>query len=108
FYFDKDSVKVGADAIGFVYVNNARDFAVVRVAPVGFRLRLHAAGTAEYADAAIEHFERTVHFNGEVHVAGRIDDVESMVLPVTRRRGGLDGDAAFLLLCHEVSGCRAV
>src|SRR5690606_8648122 len=48
-------------------------------------------------------------FDGEVYVAGSINDVETAdlaitTLPLGRRRSGRDGDTAFLLLLHPVHG----
>ena len=96
--------EVGAEAVELVDEDDARDFRLVRVAPVGFRLRLHAAGTAEHADAAVEHLQRAVHLDGEVHVSGGVDDVQAVALPLAAGGGGLDRDAALALLLHEVGG----
>ena len=97
-----DAVEIRTDPVELVDVNDAGDFRVVGVAPVGFRLRLNAAGTAEHADAAVENLERTVNFDGEVHVARGVDDVELVILPEAGGGGGLDGDAALGFLFHEV------
>src|SRR3972149_361388 len=51
---------------------------------------------------AVEHAQRPLDLDGEVDVAGRVDDVDAMVGPEGRRRGGGDGDAALLLLRHPV------
>ena len=103
-----DAVEIRADAVELVDVNDAGDFGIVGVAPVGFGLGLHAAGAAEHADAAVEHLERAIHFDGEVHVAGGVDDVELVALPEAGGGGGLDGDAALGFLFHEVHGGGAV
>ena len=103
-----DAVEIRADAVELVDVNDAGNLGIVGVAPVGFRLRLNAAGTAEHADAAVEHLERTVNFDGEVHVAGGVDDVELISLPEAGGGGGLDGDAALGFLFHEVHGGCAI
>jgi hypothetical protein len=102
------AVEVRAGAVELVHVDDARDLGVVRVAPVGLRLRLHAARAAEHADAAVEHLERAVHLDGEVHVPRGVDDVEAVVLPEAGGRRRLDRDAALLLLDHEVRGRSAV
>ena len=52
--------------------------------------------------------KRSLDFDGEVDVAGRVDDVEALVAPEGGRRGGGDGDAALLLLLHPVHGRGAV
>ena len=44
---------------------------------------------------------------GEVHVAGRVDDVDAVVAPEAGGRRGGDRDAAFLLLLHPVHDGRA-
>ena len=100
--------EVSADAVELVDVDDAGDLGVVGVAPVGLGLGLDAAGAAEDADAAVEHLQRAIHLDGEVDVSGGVDDVEAVVLPEAGGGGGLDGDAAFLLLLHEVGGGRAV
>ncbi len=103
-----DAVEVGADAVELVDVDDAGNLGIVGVAPVGFGLGFDAAGAAEHADAAVEHLERAVDLDGEVHVAGGVDDVELVVLPEAGGGGGLDGDAALGFLLHEVHGGGAV
>jgi hypothetical protein len=51
---------------------------------------------------AVEHAQRTLHLDGEVDVAGRVDDVEALVLPERGGRGRRNGDAALLLLLHPI------
>src|SRR5207237_190500 len=41
-------------------------------------------------------------FDGEVDVAGSVDDVEALAFPERSGRGRRDGDAALLLLLHPV------
>ena len=103
-----DTEKVRSDAVELVDVNYARDFRVVGVAPVGLGLGFYAAGATKHADAAVENLERAVDFDREVYVARGVDDVEAVVFPETGRRCGLDGDAPFLLLVHEVRGRRSI
>ena len=70
-------------------------------------LRLNAALRAEHSDRAVQHAEGTLDLDGEIDVAGSVDDVETIVLPVAGRRGRGDGDAALLLLSHPVHGSGA-
>src|SRR5699024_1502219 len=49
-----------------------------------------------------------VDLDGEVDVAGRIDDVDLVVLPPAGRGGGCDRDTALLLLLHPVHRRAAV
>src|SRR5665811_53784 len=51
--------------------------------------------------------QRPLDLDGEVDVAGRVDDLNPVVLPEAGRRGGRDRDAAFLFLDHPVHGGRA-
>ena len=62
----------------------------------------------EHAHGAVEHAQRTLDFDGEVDVAGRVDDVEALAVPEGGRRGRRDRDAALLLLLHPVHGRGAV
>ena len=80
----------------------------VGLAPDRLGLRLHAGHAVEDDDRAIEHPEAPLDFNGEVHVPGRIDDVDAMVAPERRRCRGRDGDAPFLFLGHPVHRGRAL
>ena len=69
---------------------------------------LHTPRPTEDTHTTIEDLERPIHFNGEIHVSGSIDDVETMVLPKRCCRSGLDCDPALLFLLHEVGGRSAV
>ena len=80
----------------------------VRLTPNSFRLRLHTGDRIEHRNRAIEDAQRAFHFDGEIDVARRIDDVDAVVLPEAGRGGGRDRDAALLLLLHEVHGGGAV
>jgi len=51
---------------------------------------------------AVEDAQRPLDFGREVHVARRVDDVDTGVAPEAGGGGGRDGDAAFLLLLHPV------
>ncbi len=108
FHLSDDAVKICADPVELVHVNDAGNAGIVGVAPVRFRLRLNAARAAEDADAAVKNLERTVNFDGEIDVAGGVDDVELVASPEASGGGGLDGDAALCFLVHEVHGGCAV
>src|SRR3546814_8327349 len=41
---------------------------------------------------------------GEIDVAGRVDDVDAVIVPEARRSGRRDRDAPLLLLLHPVHG----
>jgi len=71
-------------------------------------LRLDAGDAVKDCNRAIENTQRTFNLNGEVDVARRIDDINTMIAPVGRRRGRGDRDAALLLLLHPIHGGVAV
>ena len=52
-----NSVVIRTDAVKLVDKNNACNFRVVGVTPVRFRLWLHAAGSTEHANAAVENLQ---------------------------------------------------
>src|SRR5262249_9097546 len=86
----------------------ARNIVFVGLPPDGLRLRLNAGDRVEYGDRAVEHTQTALDLDGEIHVSGRVDDVDSVLfavpLPETGRRGRSDGDAALLFLRHPVHG----
>ncbi len=100
--------EIGADLVHLVGEHDTRHIVFVGLAPHGLGLRLDALVAVEHAYGAVQHAERALHFDREVDVAGRIDDIQPLVAPETGRRGGRDGDAALLLLLHPVHGGRAI
>ena len=95
--------EVRAAAVHLVHVADARHVVVVSQAPVRLRLRLHARHAVEHHDRAVEHAQRTVHFDREVHVPGGVDDVDLLLAPERRHGRRLNRDAALLFLLHVVS-----
>ena len=65
-------------------------------------LRLDAALCAEYGHSAVQHAQGALNLNGEIDVAGSVDQVDLMTAPFTGRCSRGDGDAALLLLLHPV------
>ena len=100
--------EVRAGAIELVDEADARHAIAVRLAPDRLGLGLHARDAVEHDDRAVQDAQRSLHLDGEVHVPGRIDDVDPMVAPERRRRSGGDGDPALLLLRHPVHRRRAL
>ena len=76
-----DVVEVGAGAVHLVDVGDARNAVGVGLAPDRLGLRLDAADGAEDRDGAVEHAQRTLDLDREVDVAGRVDDLDAVVLP---------------------------
>ena len=100
-FFDA-AEEVGADLVHLVNEHDTRHAILVGLTPYGFRLRLDALVAVEHAYRAVEHAQGSLDFDGEVDVAGRIDDVEALVLPERRCCGGRNRDSALLLLFHPV------
>ena len=57
---------------------------------------------AEHHHAAVQHAQAALDLGREIDVAGRVDQVDDHVFPAKGDAGGLDRDAAFLLLGIEV------
>ena len=100
--------EVRAGAVELVDEAEARHAVAIRLAPDRLRLRLDAGHAVEDDHRAVEHAEAALHLDREVHVPGRIDDVDAMLAPERGRGRGRDGDAALLLLRHPVHRGRAL
>src|SRR5581483_628706 len=95
-------VEIGPDAVHFVDEADARDAVFIALAPDGLRLRLDPGDGVEHRDGSIQNAQTALHFRGEIHVAGRVDDVDGAIPPLAGRGGRGDRDAALLLLLHPV------
>ena len=100
--------EVGADLVHLVHEDEARHVVAVGLTPDRFGLRLNALVPVEHGDAAVEHAQRTLDLDGEVHVAGGVDDVEALAVPHRGGGGGGDRDPPLLFLLHPVHGRGAV
>ena len=96
--------EVGADLVHLVDEDDARHVVLVGLAPHGLGLRLDALVAVEHAHGAVEHAQRALDLDGEIDVAGGVDDVQPLVAPEAGGRGGGDRDATLLLLLHPVHG----
>jgi hypothetical protein len=95
-------LKIRARAIHLVDEGQARHVEVVGLVPHRFGLRLDARDAAEHHHRAVEHAQRALDLDGEVHVPRRIDEVHVVPAPFQRGGRGGDGDAALALLRHPV------
>ena len=100
--------EVGAGSVELVDEADSRHGVAIRLAPDRLGLRLDTGHTVEDHDRAVEDAEAPLDLDREVHVPGRIDDVDTVVVPVAGRCRGSDRDAALLLLGHPVHGGRAL
>ncbi|KAF0114291.1 MAG: hypothetical protein FD150_1638 [Rhodobacteraceae bacterium] len=107
--------EVGAGLVHLVDEHDPRNLVAVRLTPDGFGLRFHTGVAVEQDHCTVKHGQRTFDFDGEVDVAGGVDDVEAILVGTrmfeTRinrpfpERGGCgrgDRDPAFLFLLHPV------
>src|SRR5262249_49940731 len=80
----------------------ARNVVPLHLAVDGHRLRLNATHRAKHENGAIEDAETALHFDGEVDVTRRVDQVNRMAIPLQTGRGAGDRDAALFFELHEV------
>ncbi len=84
-------LEIGAGAVELVDEAHPRHLVLLGLAPDGLRLRLDAGDSVEAGDRAVEHAQRALDLDGEVDVAGRVDDVDAVLgarcpLPPSRSR----------------------
>ena len=100
------ALKVRADAIHLIDEADTRDVILISLTPDRLRLRFDTGDSIEHHHATIENAQRALDLNGEVHVAGGVNDIHPVVniLKAPRSGGGRrgDGDTALLLLRHPV------
>ncbi len=108
FHLINNAVEVSAQAVQLVYEDDTSNFGFVRIAPVGFGLRLNATGTTEYANAAIQYFQGAVYFNGEINVSRGVNNVQAVLVPLTSNSSRLNGNTTLSFLFHEVSSRFAI
>ncbi len=101
------ALRLGRGQVDLVDHRHDRQVVVHREIGVGECLRLDALGRVHDEDRPLAGRERARHLVGEVHVPGRVDQVQDVVLAVARpvaegHRPRLDRDAALLLELHVV------
>ncbi len=103
-----DIVEICASDVHLVDIRHARNVVLLSLAPYGFRLGLDAAACGQDRHSAIEDAQGALDLYRKVHMARRINDVDTMAFPMASRRSGRDRDAALLLLDHPVHRRSAV
>jgi hypothetical protein len=88
--------EVGAGLVHLVDEHDPRNLVAVGLTPDGFGLRLDPCVAVQQHDSAVQHGQRTLDLNGEVHVAGGVDDVEAELVRL------VDAVARIHLRCQKV------
>ena len=97
-------VEVGPHPVHLVDEADPRHLVAVGLPPDRLGLGLDPGHRVEHGHRAVEHPEAALHLHCEVHMPGRIDDVDTVAAPLGCRGGRGDGDPALLLLDHPVHG----
>ena len=95
-------VGIGPDAVHLVDEGQPGDVIAPHLAVDGQRLGLHAAHGAEHQNGPVQDAQAALDFDGEIDVAGRVDQIDRGLVPLHLRGGAGDGDAAFPLQLHVV------
>ncbi len=87
---------------GFIHLINkakTRNFVFLRLSPDGFALGLNPLGGVKHRHRAIQHSKRTLYLCRKIHVSGRINQINHMVIPGTFgcRRGNCNPPLLFFL-----------
>src|SRR6185437_8578129 len=78
--------EIGADLVHLVDEHDARHAIFVGLTPYGLGLRLNALVAVEHAYRTVKHAQRALDLDGEIDVAGGVNDVEALAVPERRRR----------------------
>ena len=100
----QNMIEVGARDVHLVDVSHTGHAILISLTPNGLRLGLNTALSAEDGHRTVQDAQGTLHLNGEVHVAGGVDDIDAVIVPVTGGSRGGNGDTSLLLLLHPVHG----
>src|SRR5256885_209378 len=100
--------EVGAGPVQLVDEAHPRPVVLVRLPPDVLGLRFHAGHTVVDRDGAVQYPQRPLDLDREADVAGRLDDLDGVAMPLTLGRGRGDGDTPLLLLLHPVHDGRAL
>ena len=95
-------LRIGAGAVHLVDERQPRHVVAPHLPIDGERLRLYAADGAKHEDRAVEHAEAAFHFDGEIDVAGRVDEIDRGIAPGDGGGRAGDGDPALLFEVHVV------
>ena len=97
-----EAIRVGRREIDLVEGGDDLEVVLQRQVAVGQRLGLDALGGVDDEHHALAGGQRAADLVAEVDVAGRVDQVEGVALPVDAHVLGLDRDAPLTLQIHRV------
>ena len=102
-----DALGLGGGQVDLVQHHDDLVVGVDRLVDIGQRLRLDALRGVDHQQRALAGAQRARHLIGEVDMAGRVDQIEDVVLAIVgavfQPHGlRLDGDAALALDVHRV------
>src|SRR5262249_61396673 len=90
--------EIRADLVHLVAEDDARDLVLVALPPDRLGLRFDALIAVEHAHRPVKHAQAAFHLDGEIDVAGRVDDVKALALPTAGACGRADGATPLLPL----------
>jgi hypothetical protein len=93
---------VGACSVAFVYESDPGNLVSHHLPVNGNRLRLDPADGAQHQNGPVKDSEGAFHFDGEIDVTRRINNIDRVIAPRAISRGRLDGDSALLFEVHEI------
>ncbi len=95
-------VRPGVLAVDLVDDDDGLGADFERLAQHEFRLGLRAVEGVDDEQHAVDHLEDALDFAAEIGVAGRVDDVDVIILVLERGVLGLDRDAFFAFEVHRI------
>lgn len=103
-HLSSDSVVIGIHTIELINESDEGHIVSLHLSVDSHCLTLNAANAAQNEHSAVENAQSSLDLDGEVDVAGRVDDVDVVALPVDVGRRRLDGDTTLSLQLHRVHG----
>ena len=77
-----DAVEIRAHDVHLVDEGHTGDLVFLSLTPYGLRLGSTPPFGTEHGHRAVQHAQGTLHFHGEVHVSGSVDDVDTILLAI--------------------------
>ena len=97
-----NSKEVCSNDIHFVYESNSWYFVCVCLSPYIFRLRFYPAFCTEYSYSTVQYTKRTLYFYCKVNVARSINDIDTVIVPLSSCRSRSNGNTSLFFLLHPV------